>query len=431
LYSYCIEDILSYTCNRAEQPSEFQALLLRDRVMVYDGDTGLPTTTQERVRHLWLDEKTGFVNVQFHDAENHDLGEPVVLGLTRIPFVLLDIGDSLLSDVCDHQIALLNLGSSDVSYALKANYPFLVKPEDGHATGAYLKGMDNAGTATEGGQGAEGTDIRTGPSHGMTYPIEATNPPQFINPSSEPLTASMALQDSLKNDIRQLVNLAVMSLATRASAESKSMDNQGLEAGLSYIGLVLENAERQIADYWAAYENRDAKKRQIATIKYPDRYSLKTDEDRFDEANKLSQVVSEVPSRTAKKEVAKLVVGSLLSGKMSPEIINKIVDEIDKSPYTTSNPDVIRQAKEGGLVSDATASLALGFPEGEVDQAKQDHAERVARIAAAQGVGTSDPAARGAPDLSANQDAGSDEKNNSRTNDLQDDAAKKVRGEGK
>ena len=36
------------------------------------------------------------------------------------------------------------------------------------------------------------------------------------------------------------------------------MDNQGLEAGLSYIGLVLEAAERQIAEFWAAYEERES-----------------------------------------------------------------------------------------------------------------------------------------------------------------------------
>ncbi len=44
------------------------------------------------------------------------------------------------------------------------------------------------------------------------------------------------------------MNLAVSSLAVRASAESKAMDNQGLEAGLSYIGLLLDIAERQIAE---------------------------------------------------------------------------------------------------------------------------------------------------------------------------------------
>ena len=35
---------------------------------------------------------------------------------------------------------------------------------------------------------------------------------------------------------------------------------------------------------WAAYEDRVESRRKIATIKYPDRYSLKTDQDRIDEA---------------------------------------------------------------------------------------------------------------------------------------------------
>ena len=73
--------------------------------------------------------------------------------------------------------------------------------------------------------------IKVGATHGRTYD-KGMNPPAFINPSAEPLRASLELQDRLKRDIRELVNLAVSSLAVRASAESKAMDNQGLEAGL-------------------------------------------------------------------------------------------------------------------------------------------------------------------------------------------------------
>ena len=72
----------------------------------------------------------------------------------------------------------------------------------------------------------------------------------------------MELQAKLEDDIRKLIHLAVANTANRATAESKSFDNQGLEAGLSYIGLVLEAAERQIAEYWAAYEERDVSKRE-------------------------------------------------------------------------------------------------------------------------------------------------------------------------
>ena len=75
------------------------------------------------------------------------------------------------------------------------------------------------------------------------------------------------------------------------------MDNSGLEAGLSYIGLVLEGAERRIADYWAAYEEKNPAKRQLPVIEYPDRYSLKTDDDRIEEAGKLSKLMGEVPGR--------------------------------------------------------------------------------------------------------------------------------------
>ena len=42
--------------------------------------------------------------------------------------------------------------------------------------------------------------------------------------------------------------------ALSTSGKAKRQDNQGLEAGLSFIGLVLENGERLISGYWAAYE---------------------------------------------------------------------------------------------------------------------------------------------------------------------------------
>ena len=76
--------------------------------------------------------------------------------MTRIPFILLDIGESLMKDVANHQIALLNLGSSDVSYALKANYPFYTEQQDLRAVGDHLKHNVNPdGTAQIGGQPAE------------------------------------------------------------------------------------------------------------------------------------------------------------------------------------------------------------------------------------------------------------------------------------
>src|SRR5205823_375631 len=152
-------------------------------------------------------------------------------------------------------------------------------------------------------------------------------------------------------------------------------------------GLVLEGGERRIADFWAAYEERVVTRRSIATIKYPDRYSLKTDSDRIDESEKLSKLMYSVPSRTAKREIAKNIVTTLFSGKMKVDKLQKIADEIDRNPYTTSDPDTIIKAKEaGGIVGDQTASIALGFDDDEYLQAQKDRIKVATEVAQAQGV---------------------------------------------
>jgi hypothetical protein len=443
VYKYDVEDILNWSCSKADEPSEFQSVLLRDTVMQFDQRTMLPTLTTQRHRLLWIDKATGYVMLQFYDLEGNEIGPdgqpsiaPIQLQLRRIPFVMMDIGDSLLKDVCYHQIALLNLVSSDVNYALKANFPFLVEQRDLRAHGSHLKPAANAdGTASTGGQGASDTNIKVGVTHGRAYDKDM-NAPEFISPSSEPLRASLELQGKLEDDIRKLINLAVASLGAKASAESKAMDNQGLEAGLSYIGLVLESGERQVAEHWAAYENREVKQRRVATIKYPDRYSLKTDADRIQEASKLSELMYAVPGRTVKREIAKLIVTALLGGKVDVSTVEDIEREIDNAPYTTSDPKIIVEAKNAGLVGEKTASIALGFNDDEFETAREDHVARILRIAEAQSSAADktggDPAARGIPDLSPDPaNAGKDEKELSRNTDLQDTTAPRVRGAGK
>ena len=454
LYQYPLEDIMSFAASRPDKPSEFNSVLLRDVVMKYDYPSGLPIATAVRYRRLWINPETGYVMLQFH-ADNGDAigldgapGGPVQLQLTKIPFVLLDIGDSIIKDVCDYQIALMNLASSDISYAMRSNFPFLTKQEDKFSSGAHLKQYDTeTGTATTGGQGAAKKDAKVGTTYGMTYGKDLERP-QFINPSPDPLRASMELQGNMKGDIRELVHLAVRDLGARLSADSKQMDNQGLEAGLSFIGLVLENAERLVAQYWAAYEQANESERQMPTIKYPDRYSLKTDADRLTESDNLSKLMNKIPGPTVKREIAKSIVDSLLGGKVATETIETINKEIDSAPYTSSDPQTIIQSVEAGLCGNQTASLALGFGKDEAEQAKKDHAERLARIALAQGVKLgdteSDPskvgaqttdtvngAARGVADVATDPSAGPAEKVDSQNADLQPNAKPRVRGEGR
>ena len=441
LYSYQIEDILSWACTKPDEPSEFQAIMLRDTVMDYDQATMLPLENYQRMRMLWIDQNTGLVNLQFYSTDGDPTdregnpGGPIELELTRIPFVMLDITDSLLKDICNHQVALLNLLSSDVNFALKANFPFYIEQRDLRAVGSHLKQAANPdGTATTGGQAAHDNEITLGATRGRAYDIKA-EPPAFINPSPDPLKASMELREEIVQEINRLVNLGVESLGSKAGTQA--LDSGGLEAGLSYIGLVLESAERKIAEFWAAYENRIVARREIATIKYPDRYSLKTDKDRIEEATQLSKLMSSVPGQTVKREISKSITQALLGGKVSVETIAQVNSEIDDSVYTTSNPDTILAAVEAGLCGEKTGSMALGFSPEEHIQAKKDHAERAARVAQAQasvqGSNNSmggDPASRGVPDLSANSNAARQEKKQGKDRTLHSSKRKRVRGQG-
>jgi hypothetical protein len=341
-----------------------------------------------------------------------------------------------MKDVTRHQAALLNLTSSDVGYALKANFPFYVEQQDMRAVGDHLKsGVNPDGSAMTGGQGADDREIEVGATHGRIYDIKAATP-SFINPSSEPLEASMKLQEKLEDDIRKLVNLAVQNKIGRraTSSEAAKLSDQGLEAGLSFIGLVLENGERNIADHWAAYEERVISKRLVATIKYPDRYSLKTDADRVHEADKLAELMFTVPGKTVKKELSKNIVTALLSGKVNVDTMEKIFSEIDDAGYTTSDPDVIIQAKEAGLVGEQTASEALGFDEEEYLKARADHADRAARILAAQTSGSeavgTNLGARGVEDLASETSEGVEERGEATDTTLKEGTKSPVRGKG-
>lgn len=289
LYSYQVEDILSWSCTKPDEPSEYRSLLLRDTCLDCDLSTMLPLQQFQRFRLLWIDQDTGLVNLQFYSADGDPIdrdgnpGGAIELELTRIPFIVLDLGDSLIKDVCNHQIALLNLVSSDVNFALKANFPFYIEQRDLRAVGSHLKQAANPdGTATAGGQTSHDNEIMMGATKGRAYDIKA-QAPAFINPSSDPLKASMNLREEIAQQIARLMNLGVEALGSKIPTGVQALDSGGLEAGLSYIGLVLENAERKIAEFWATYEERIIARRKIATIQYPDRYSLKTDKDRIDE----------------------------------------------------------------------------------------------------------------------------------------------------
>lgn len=434
IYLYRAEEILSWTY-RSDKADEFASVLLRDWQDLYTADGNLPQGQWMRYRYVWLAED-GKVHVRFYneDASVVDKdGNPIeptsgefILDIDFIPFVVLNLSDSLLADVANHQIALLNLESSDIAYALNSNFPFYVEQADDRAGSEYLANQSgDAGTGTQGEANTrDNKKIEVGTLHGRRYTTQ--NAPAFINPSAEPLTASMAKQTQLKNDIRQLINLALTNLTPRtASADSKQMDDRGLEAGLSYIGLELEHAERKIAIYWSAYERSNEE----TLIKYPEKYSIQSDEDRRKDAEQLGTLRDTIPSGTFQKEISKQIVYKLVGNKVPPDVVDTIYAEINKAECYTAKHDVIQSLVEGGIMDKELAATLLGIPKEHVAQANAEQAQRLALISASQTPGGTNSASRGNPDASvAPVQQAADEKALSRDNTQSADTTPKVRG---
>lgn len=432
-YVYRIEDILSWTLDERESPGTFKAVLLRDHVVKYNtefADIPLPEGRETRLRLVWKDSATGKVRVKlFTDEpkedqrvviplENADPDGAVTLNLQIVPFVMPDIGDSLMSDIATYQHALLNLVSGDVNWQLQSSSPFLTIQRDLRSTGAHLKQPGQGNTPESGGQRAKDNEEQIG-GRGRYYDKDMERP-DYIAPPTDPLIASMQLQEKLEDDIRKLVNLAVANKAgsRTESAEAKKLSSQGLEAGLSFIGLVLEHTEKLIAKYWAMYEPRE----KPATVKYPERYILKTDVERIEEAKELATLMDRIPSKKSRKALAKRIVMTLLGGQEDSETMSSMLTEIDRAGYTTGAVQDIIQAHTSGLVSDETASNALGFDgEAEIEQARKDRAARAQLTLLAQtavsgqsGLTQIGAGARGVSEIDPNPDSAKDEKEKAR-----------------
>ena len=432
LYTYAAEDILSWSMD--EDTQQLTALLLRDTIDDVDFDTGLVVGSITQYRHLQL--TNGGVAVTFYDKDGKLKGGEI-LTLNMIPFVVMEISHSLLTDIADYQIALLNLASSDINYAIKSNYPFYVEQFDPIADQPYVRTAfdesdddtpeaEGEGTAGEAADAATAKNpaVRVGVAQGRRYPKDL-NPPSFIAPPTQPLKASMEKQEQMKTEILQLLNLAISTLKpTRASAESKREDARGLEAGLSYIGMELEYGERQIQKIWAMYEQEDIN----PSVSYPRNYSLRSEESRRKEAKELLDEMPKLPSKMAQRELAKEAAEILLGHRISDEDLDRVLKEIDDAKVIVIDPNVIDMDLENGIVSAKTASEARLYPDGDVEIAQEEQAKRAAAIVSAQ----SNMAARGAGDLDPDPDkSGSKEKAASRNNDLKADNRDRTRGEGR
>ncbi len=369
VYIYKAEEITNWSYTQTEQGIEFDRLLLEESYIVYD-ERGLPK--ENKIRYRFLKKEDGVVTVQYLDETGKLMTDTplVTLKINKIPFVLFELDRSLLKDVANHQIALLNLESSDISYTLKSNFPFYTEQYSGKFAPGHLKNNEDG----------EPNEIDVGSMQGRRY-VKGMDRPGFISPSSEPLVASMAKQKELKEDIRALINLALSNIRPKfASAEAKQFDERGLESGLSFLGLVLELGEQQIANMYHQYENVV----DVTIVNYPERYGLKTDIERMKEAEKLNELIAIVPSETYRKITAKEIVRILLSTKSTNDEMDKMFAEIDAATFVNGTPEDIHADIERGILSLETGAIARGYNKDEPKKAEDDHAKRLVRIEAAQ-----------------------------------------------
>lgn len=444
LYFYQAEDIFSW---RFDAQNNLTHVLLRDREFTVDESTGLVDGLVERFRLLELVSegvRVRFFNFSGKIQQPNGFGpkqppelierseDVIILNLREIPFVIGELSHSLMTDIADIQIALLNLASSDISYALKSNWPFFTEqyhPQDANAN-TRPAGADAKATTA---QQASTKEVNVGVAQGRRYP-KGVDRPGFINPDSGPLLASMQKQEQLRAEILQILNLSVADLKPiRASAESKKENDSGLEAGLSAIGLTMETMERSIGRIWSQYEAVD----EVPTVKYPSTYQIRSEADRRQEAKEIRELLPTIPSKTFQKVAAKDMVRILQGHKIDEATLKKINSEIDNAPVIVTDPKIIKEDHEAGFVSTDTASIARGYDEGESEQARKDHAERLALIREAQ-TAKEEPtnladdklAARGVPDGDPDPQSGVAERAEANNLDTRETTADPTRGEG-
>ncbi len=406
-YTYTREQILNWTQDQINNKKTLTALRLSEYVPILD-EYGLPKG--DELRYRIYNRLEGSVRLRIFDSGGK-LTEDYEIDVKEIPFVLFEIPNSLLHETGKYQIALMNMESSDISYTLKANYPFLIKAAD-PTTGGHLKKSDDG--------------VEVGNIQGMEY--TGSQPPDFIQPSSEPMKASMAKQEQMKESIEQLVSSAVSSIAPR-SAQSKEFDERGLESGLSAIGEILEHGEQKIAILFAAFEGVQ----NIATINYPDKYSLKSDRDRIDEVKLIQEQKDEMPSLKGKKALCKMAAHTLFDTKLPVSDLKIIIDEIDTASNTGASAKIIVADVEAGILGHETAAIMRGYEKGEPVKAAIEHADRLARIEEAQTRAreNTNAAARGIDDKAPDNQGAIEEKQQSQDPNLDGDGKTNTRGDNK
>lgn len=379
-----------------------KAIAILEDVDSEDPETGLVTDCSSRTRYyrmlptsedVFAPTGEGMTPVQgpgvllrFLDKEDKDLQQPVVLqDFERLPVVEARLIQALCKDVAGHAKALVNLNSTDVNFLFKGNFALFVKQRDKSATGIKPVNKHNAvipGRETEvqdrtidGEDQRPSTDV--GANKGMYYDMKSEKP-SYVAPGTENLLASMAKQKEIRDEIDQLLDLSMASQSKgklQQSGASKSMDRVDLDAGLGYIGQVMETAEREVSEVFHFFLGSKV----AAHVKYPATYSIKTEEERLEDANKLFAVADKVYEPIAQAELhkrgAEILLGTLVDSTTLDKIMTAIDKRVSDGTWFDTNLDratAIQQDVLNGIGSKAGAARRRWIPENEATEAADE-----------------------------------------------------------
>lgn len=401
LYTYKAEELKDLVRSDRGDTSDWKYVSFYDRTYA----TGVVGETVEKCyyRAFWKDSIFGKVQYQLYDETGKESGPQVELPLTEIPFVLLDVGNSLIADACSYQIQLLNLVSNDTAYCMQANYTFMIRQRDKQTTGAFQTGGDEQ-------------SIKAGEKKGLYYD-KGLDPPAFIAPPSKPIEASILMRQESKKEIQEIVSDSLQDVAGTT---------EGIGAGLSFIGSRLQRGVQRCFDHWAAYESVAVAGRTVATITVPEQWIQRPVLDRIEECNQLAKLQFSVSSETAKKEAQKYIVNTLGKDVYPTEKVATIEKEIDEAAYCVGDPTMVVELKNAGIMSGETSALAVGCKPGEAAKALDDQAKRLAMATAAQGAETA--GGRGNPDTKVDPQQTQLDKEASRNTDTKATTEPPVRG---
>jgi hypothetical protein len=130
-YAVNAEDVLSWSYDEEGRIDAILMQLVEDNV---DPETKLVTGSNVVFRYMRLlaDGEQSETNsdivgpgvlVQTFDSDGAECCDARLLKLSRVPVVEFSLVDSIMSEIADHQIAMLNLASTDIDFLWRGNFP--------------------------------------------------------------------------------------------------------------------------------------------------------------------------------------------------------------------------------------------------------------------------------------------------------------------